>query len=168
MFTKSVILVTLLGGALAAVSKPTCNENLTEDYVQDPEACNRYYRCVNGQMHDFSCPFGMHWQQEERKCVLEGQSTCRMRPNDIPDWPPIYPQPTTAPPNTPPTAPPTCAPGVMVAWPDNHDCRRFYLCIEGDLWHMWCQPGTRFDYMTRRCDPNAICVPGAVVGLEEI
>lgn len=79
MLTKSVILVTLLGGALAAVSKPTCNENLTEDYVRDPEACNRYYRCVNGQMHDFSCPFGMHWQQEERKCVLEGQSTCRVR-----------------------------------------------------------------------------------------
>ncbi|GAB0090876.1 hypothetical protein DMENIID0001_056450 [Sergentomyia squamirostris] len=144
--------------------QPSCNGAITQDYMAHPEACNRYYRCVNGQIHDFSCPWGMHWSQNDRRCILESQSTCRSNPNNLPDWPPLE-QPVTSPPNTPPTAPPSCIPGVIAAWPDNHDCRRFYLCMEGDMWHMWCQPGTRFDYMTRRCDHNAVCVPGAMVGL---
>ncbi|XP_059608014.1 peritrophin-1-like [Phlebotomus argentipes] len=170
MLAKSVILL-FLGASLAAVSeevrKPTCNDAISDDYIQHPESCNRYYRCVNGQIHDFACPFGMHWSQGDKRCIFESQSSCRINfPNlpDFPDWPPW--EPTEAPPNTPPTAAPHCIPGVMVAWPDNHNCQRFYLCIEGDMWHMWCPPNTRFDYMTRRCDPNGVCVPGAVLGLE--
>lgn len=76
--------------------------------------------------------------------------------------PKSFPAPTTdVPVPSPPVVQPICLPGSIQSFPDMINCRRFHLCYDNTLYHMWCAPGRNFDANTHTCLVGGQCMPGA-------
>lgn len=61
----------------------------------------------------------------------------------------------------PPVVHPLCVPGMIRSWPDMVNCRRFHLCYDNTVHHMWCAPGRNFDVNTETCLVGGACAAGA-------
>lgn len=54
-----------------------------------------------------------------------------------------------------------CVPGQIQSWPDSVNCRRFHLCYDEVLYHMWCAPNRNYDVASDACLVGGQCAAGA-------
>lgn len=137
---KSFVLTFVLIGLVAAqnVSNrcPSTENPRSPVQFAHPTDCTRYFRCIQGNARELSCPQNMHWNAANNKCDFQERAGC-MSAGVIPPRLPV-----PAPPRQNPSpggsdhpsflnCPQTDVPGRVVYFPHHLNCSQFYQCVRG-------------------------------------
>lgn len=60
----------------AGGSQPVCPEE-GDIYYPDPEDCGKFYECVNGEIYEFICPEGLHFNPSINLCDFPQSAGCQ-------------------------------------------------------------------------------------------
>lgn len=105
-------------------------------FVPNPQSCNAYVLCYNGEAHAATCPPGYQFDVGAQNCANHGGVDCTQ-----------------------------CAPIGNVQLPHPSDCSAFYECSFGTRTARNCPPGFMFDKTIGSCNSAHLVVcPGGPGG----
>ncbi|XP_067642771.1 peritrophin-44 [Eurosta solidaginis] len=113
-------------------------------FLADPENCNGFVFCANGEETRSSCPKGLLFHPSKSACVYPKEYKCPKKSENI-------------------SADPICnsiATGTIFA--DITDCTKYHQCTNGGkLDSLQCADGQAFNHTTLKCVPRkaAVCHP---------
>ncbi|XP_060518419.1 mucin-2-like [Cylas formicarius] len=111
-----------------AAPYPECPPNKVV-FFPDPDDCNKFYECLNGQSSHRSCPSGQVWDPEIIGCSFNQDVNCTSLLKRSPE----------------------CASDGISYFPDFENCSRFYECINGKVYHFVCIKDFNWDSENSRC-----------------
>ncbi|XP_033113936.1 fibrillin-2-like, partial [Anneissia japonica] len=101
---------------------------LSDGNYPDAANCSAYYSCSGGVTNKLACPAGLAYNAGTDQCDLRGNvAGCEVPPPDL------------------------CQPGQNGHFADSVDCRRYYICTDGQLGLFTCPPQRAFDPYTCTC-----------------
>ncbi|XP_055374509.1 protein obstructor-E-like [Condylostylus longicornis] len=133
-------------------AKSNNDENLCENqkdgiFVQNPEKCELFYQCRNGEPLLASCPEGMYFDPKSGICDMANNVFCK---HDFID-PEINDEIIECPEDE--------NKEILTFIASTIDCNRYYICYHGNPIKQECIPELHFNNKTKRCDfkENAKC-----------
>nr|CAD7569858.1 unnamed protein product [Timema californicum] len=127
---------------IPATSPPQPSEEPSESpgtcvagqYYPDPSNCNAFYRCILGELRKEFCATGLHWNSQSKVCDWPSEAKCgKKMPVVTPSDPEI-----------------TCISGQY--YPDQKNCRAFYICVNNQLVRQTCAQGLVWNQDQTMCD----------------
>jgi hypothetical protein len=117
-----------------------------QDYQKDDHYCQKYYRCVHGEILAMYCPLPTY-ADGHGNCVWPDDRICE---NVI-----VVPTPTPGAACFNLCVDPEHQKGKLTG--DATDERKFYMCDSlGRVWPRFCPAATHFDFHTQRCEFNTV------------
>ncbi|XP_022816849.1 uncharacterized protein LOC111349831 [Spodoptera litura] len=125
--------------------------------VPNPESCNSYFLCVNGEAIPFTCADGLEFDPIEKTCVVIAEGGCTLGSATTPEGPSttenIVSSTTLA--NVATTSTPaldeTICVGVFGTIPHPELCNSFYICDGDKPMQLFCVDGYEYDHGSRGC-----------------
>lgn len=107
-----------------------------------PKQCGKYISCVMGTRSFRDCPQGTLFDRKIGSCNTAEHVECPDDDTITTPLPPIEENPTCF------------ADGIFHAHP--HSCKRFYICVNFNLWEQECPPGMHWNRIAEQCDDPSV------------
>lgn len=124
-----LLTVTILSRNVISEAEETCTEG---DLLPHADNCQLFHLCLDGILHEQSCPNGLHFNVIDTLCDWPQNANCAVKVD-------------------------TCVDGDLL--PHEESCELFYRCSEGSLNLFSCPAGLFFNRSLKVCDfpDNANC-----------
>ncbi|CAH1643056.1 unnamed protein product [Spodoptera littoralis] len=125
--------------------------------VPNPESCNSYFLCVNGEAIPFTCADGLEFDPIEKTCVVIAEGGCTLGSATTPEGPSTTENSvsSTTLANVATTSTPgldeTICVGVFGTIPHPELCNSFYICDGDKPMQLFCVDGYEYDHGSRGC-----------------
>ncbi|XP_053668044.1 probable chitinase 10 [Anopheles marshallii] len=148
---------------------PSIDNSLQPTFLAQATNCNKFYQCSYGKACELTCPTGLHWSVQLKRCEWPNVACCDPSVACLPSYPtaptnPVpIPTPTTmVPPGNNAPNPTQCVadarcplddnPNNPTLLPHETNCGLFYACSYGRRCPLQCKAGEHFSVQLQRCD----------------
>jgi Chitin binding Peritrophin-A domain len=106
-------------------------------YQPDPESCEQYIICMNGEVIHRTCADGLHWSAKKNNCLRPDLAKCEQPAvvEDLTQCPAVH------------------TPGTVVYLPSTESCSVFYVCFRGEAIGQECASGMHWEQKLSMCVP---------------